>query len=36
MGGRKKEYNEDEIAIFEDACVYKRGEYWQFRLWLDK
>ena len=28
MGGRKTEYKEDEIAIFEDACVYKRGDYW--------
>ena len=36
MGGRKTEYKEDEIAIFEDACVYKRGDYWQFRLWLEK
>ena len=36
MGGRKREYKEDEIAIFDDACVYKRGDYWQFRLWLDK
>ena len=36
MGGRKREYKEDEIAIFEDACVYKRGDYWQFRLWLEK
>ena len=36
MGGWKTEYKEDEIAIFDDACVYKRGDYWQFRLWLDK
>ncbi len=36
MGGRKTEYKEDEIAIFEDACVYKRGDYWQFRHWLEK
>ena len=36
MGGRKREYKEDEIVIFDDACVYKRGDYWQFRLWLDK
>ena len=36
MGGRKTEYKEDEIEIFDDACVYKRGDYWQFRLWLDK
>ena len=36
MGGRKTEYKEDKIAIFEDACVYKRGDCWQFRLWLEK
>ena len=36
MGGWKTEYKEDEIAIFDDVCVYKRGDYWQFRLWLDK
>ena len=36
MGGRSTEYKEDEIAIFEDGCVYKRGDYWQFRLWLEK
>ena len=36
MSGRKTEYKEDEIEIFDDACIYKRGDYWQFRLWLDK
>jgi hypothetical protein len=25
-----------EIAIFDEACIYKRGEYWQFRMWLPK
>ena len=36
MGGRKTEYKEDTIAIFDDGCVYKRRDYWQFRLWLEK
>ncbi|MDG2339373.1 MAG: site-specific integrase, partial [Gammaproteobacteria bacterium] len=33
---KKQEFKDDEIAIFDEACVYKRGEYWQFRLWLPK
>jgi len=32
----KQEFKDDEIAIFDEACVYKRGEYWQFRMWLAK
>ena len=31
---KKQTFNEDEIAIFDDAVIYKRGEYWQFRMWL--
>jgi hypothetical protein len=33
---KKQTFAEGEIAIFDEACVYKRGEYWQFRLWLPK
>ena len=33
---KKQNFAEGEIAIFDKACVYKRGEYWQFRLWLPK
>ena len=33
---KKQELKDDEIPIFDEACVYKRGEYWQFRLWLPK
>ena len=33
---KKQEFKDDEIPIFDEACVYKRGEYWQFRLWLPK
>ena len=36
MGGWKKEYGEDEIEIFEKGLLSKRGDYWHFRLWLDK
>lgn len=34
MGVKKQDFGEDEVLIFEDAIVYKRGDYWQFRLWL--
>ena len=36
MALKKRNFAEGEIAIFDEACVYKRGEYWQFRLWLPK
>ncbi len=36
MALKKKNFSENEIAIFEDACIYKRGEYWHFRMWLAK
>ena len=36
MGGWKKEYGEDEIEIFEKGLLSKRGDYWHFRLWLEK
>ncbi|MBT8534931.1 tyrosine-type recombinase/integrase [Polynucleobacter paneuropaeus] len=36
MPTKKIKFNENEIAIFEDAVIYKRGEYWQFRIWLTK
>ena len=31
---RKQEFGEDEIAIYDDAVIYLRGEHWQFRMWL--
>jgi len=34
MPSKKTKFNENEEAIFEDAVIYKRGEYWQFRMWL--
>jgi integrase len=24
----------DEILVYDQAVVYKRGDYWQFRMWL--
>lgn len=36
MPSKKIKFNDDEIAIFDDAVIYKRGEYWQFRMWLTK
>ncbi|MBL1320029.1 MAG: tyrosine-type recombinase/integrase [Methylophaga sp.] len=35
MGLKKQIVNEDEIAIFDEAVIHKRGEYWQFKLWLN-
>lgn len=34
MGSKKTKFSADEEAIFDDAVIYKRGEYWQFRIWL--
>ncbi len=31
---KKQEFGDNEIPIFDEAVVYKRGEYWQFRMWL--
>ena len=31
---KKQSFSDDEIAIFDHAIIYKRGEYWQFRMWL--
>jgi len=33
---KKRDFDEDEIKIFDEAVIYKRGDYWQFRLWLPK
>jgi len=32
----KQHFTEGEKAIFDEACIYKPGEYWQFRMWLPK
>ena len=36
MPSKKTEYSEDEIPIWDEAVIYKRGEYWQMRMWLGK
>jgi integrase len=36
MALKKATFNDNEIAIFDEAVIYKRGEYWQFRMWLAK
>jgi len=33
---KKRTFAEGEIAIFDEACIYKRGDYWQSRMWLPK
>lgn len=33
---KKKDLLADEIAIYEDAIIYKRGDIWQFRFWLER
>ena len=34
MALKKHIFEEDEIPIFDDAIIYKRGDYWHFRMWL--
>ena len=36
MALKKAEFSDDEIPLYEEALVYKRGEYWQMRMWLAK
>jgi site-specific recombinase XerD len=31
---KKKEFAADEFPIYDDAVVFMRGEFWQFRMWL--
>lgn len=32
---KKARFKDDEIPIFDEAVIYKRGEYWHFRMWLN-
>ncbi len=34
MALKKKQFSEDEIPLFDNAVIYKRGEFWQMRMWL--
>lgn len=36
MALKKKKFDADEEAIFDEAVIYKREEIWQFRMWLPK
>jgi hypothetical protein len=36
MALKKINFKEDEEAIFDNAVIYKRGEYWHMRMWLPK
>jgi site-specific recombinase XerD len=36
MPSKKVKTNGTEVAIFDNAVIYKRGEYWHFRYWLTK
>lgn len=36
MALKKTTFKEDEEAIFDNAVIYKRGEYWHMRMWLPK
>ena len=31
---KKKTFSENEIVVFDDAVIYKRGDFWHFRIWL--
>jgi integrase len=33
---KKSEFGDDEIVIYDDALIYKRGDYWHMRMWLTK
>lgn len=33
---KKTDYADDEIPIYDEAVIYKRGDYWQMRMWLEK
>ncbi len=35
MTAKKKKFNENELTIFDEALIYKRGENWHFRMWLE-
>jgi hypothetical protein len=32
---KKQNCKEEEIPIFDEASIYKRGAYWHFRMWLN-
>jgi integrase len=36
MALKKVNFEENEESIFDEAVIYTRGRYWQFRMWLTK
>lgn len=36
MSLKKQTFKDGEIAIYDEAVIYKRGEYWHMRMWLQK
>lgn len=36
MPVKKQNFTDDEEQIGRDAVIYKRGDYWHFRMWLAK
>ena len=32
---KKQNYTDEEIPIFDEAFIYKRGAYWHFMMWLN-
>lgn len=35
MGLKKKQFSDDEVVIFDEALIQKRGDFWHFRMWLE-
>lgn len=33
---KKTIFADDEIPIYDEAVIYRRGDYWQMRMWLGK
>jgi hypothetical protein len=31
---KNQHFTEGKITTFDESCIYKRGEYWQLRMWL--
>lgn len=36
MALKKQTFKDGEIAIYDEALISKRGNYWYFRMWLQK
>ena len=32
----KRQLRASEIPIFDNAYIHQRGDYWQFRMWLER